>query len=182
MNAGQINAADGPKSGRTWVRRRPLVKLAASSSATVASSFRVTVPDPRIRAHVRLIKNTSAGNLGTADADNTTARLWCALTAQGPTGKNLPVTNLVGTLAAGLAIPTDTGLYGHAFQVEALGQDAGGNGQSFAAGTLTVTGSGSGVALTWTLEVVWQANTPITDAEWSAISARLALTGDEVSG
>lgn len=164
-----------PASYRALVKREKLASVAADSSAAVAPVFRIAVPDVRVRVRVRLIVAQATARFNaTIEPSDTT--LWAALCARGQHGQNaasLPIQNLVGTQAAPMWIPTDEGLYGHAFSVETEGGDHAGNGATEIQGVLSLNGNGAGQAAeTWHIEVCWQALAPLTDAEWSSVQSR----------
>jgi hypothetical protein len=164
-----------PRSLRTLVKREKLLFLPDSSSLTRVPEFRIAVPDVRVRVDVRLIETTAGAALGTANPNAFTNTLWASLCALDRKGNVLPVANLVGTAAAPLTVPTDSYLYGYHFRVENQGSDPGGLGQLYVVGQLSVTGDSSSDAVTWDCEVAWQASSPVTEAEWAAISSRCSL-------
>lgn len=95
----------------------PLAFLSAGSGVAGGGTFKVPVPDSRLRVKVSLIFVPNAGATLLSSLAAAAATIWlydAEQDASGQSGIELPCANVEGTSAAPTAFPAANGLYGYA--------------------------------------------------------------------
>ena len=145
---------------------KTLVTISNSPNVKAVVTFRVPVPDSRLRVKISTIFVPQAGQ-STVNAG--TASLWLYEAEDdmsGTTGTTVPSTNVEGTSAAPTAIPATAGLSGYSREF-VTGADA-------IEGVFTAIAGAAGGLGTWVLQVRYQPESVrFTDAEWNEISQRM---------
>lgn len=147
----------------------PLVTFEADAG-TADVRFRVPGVDPRLRIKISVLfvpPGGSAPNTGGAGVGTT---LWICEAEKdrsGQSGITIPATDIVGTSAAPLAIPVDTGLGGYSREFITAAD--------YLEGTLhAVSAAGMGGGQ-WVLQVDYSPDAVrFTDAEWEALRAKMS--------
>lgn len=154
-------------------KARPLVAFTGVVIGPVTSTFKVYVPDSRLRVKISVMFVPRAG-LDPITFLTSTATLWLSaleMDESGVSGTDVPCTNLEGTSAAPTAISAANGLYGYSKEFTTA-SDA-------IRGVLAATGSINTIG-TWMIQVRYQPiGVSFSDAEWRELRTRM---GVEVQG
>ncbi len=94
-----------------------------------AVSFKVPIPDNRVRCEITVLYVPAAGEELISDLAPANATLWLYTLAEdrsGVSGIELPVVNVEGSATTPTPIPTAAGLYGYSRSFQTLGHAIGG--------------------------------------------------------
>lgn len=143
------------------------------------TEFWVKTPIVRCRTRVVVFVEPVLAGAGSVDVKsqvNTTVlgtlpTLWVVeqVVSKGDKRAYPPVRNIVGTGAAPLAIPTDSRLWGYAFELETAGTDL------YARLQLQPLSGASPTSANWRVQVRYESVERLTQAEWSRFLGQMGL-------